>query len=147
MSDTQKTTLPYELQCMNLEWLQATIKLDGNGQYYVEINNPKFKKLYYSRTASVQLLKLYLRTAMYYFMLENNMIRYCKVCKCALIVDERKYIDVCENCLTAEDDTSHESEYQKVTKDFIKVEQKKPEAAEKTLFDMTLDEVADGANY
>lgn len=134
----------YELELMDLVRLQAVIKKDGNGLYYIEIGNAHFKNLKYQRSAFKDLLKLNLKQAMYYFLLEKNEIRYCTECEKTLILDERTFINICTECMKKEPQVKNE--YERATLDFIHKENEINEAKYLKSVDDICKEAADEAD-
>jgi hypothetical protein len=114
----------YEFSLIDLKILKAKIKKeDGEfGRYFIEIHNEKFKNLNYRRAATVNILKNNIKIAMYYFMLNDNMMRYCKKCDKILIMDVRPFIDICDSCINKSDEQieNEKSELDKVIDSHIK---------------------------
>jgi hypothetical protein len=90
---------PYELTLIDLKELTAIVKKDHNECFYADIQNPKYKlNIISPHQSSLETLRILLKLKLFYYKLHHKEIRYCKTCDHNLIIDPRRFVDVCSEC-------------------------------------------------
>lgn len=98
---------PYELRLIDLAELQATVKKDKDDRFFADIKNPKYRfnpKFNNPHLIKLEDLRIVLKLNLFYYKLNiEKSIRYCKVCNYNLILDSRKFVDLCDECSQKEE--------------------------------------------
>jgi len=88
---------PIELQQIDLKELQAKIIVNKDETITCSIDNPVYKfKIRPYKCRNKEELKLIMKYRLFKYKLERNEIRFCDCGN--LILDKRKYIDLCKEC-------------------------------------------------
>jgi hypothetical protein len=92
--------MPYELDLIDLKELNAKLRLDKDNKFYVEIHNPKYSGVIKSpHLKDKKSLTILLKLELYNYKIRIKAIRYCSVCGHNLIMDSRKYVNICPECM------------------------------------------------